>query len=157
MDVHKIQLKLFFTPTNGVRVSNDTFVRVFHRFIQDRVLPELMLDVATYEHVKDGPSVLFVGHGSDYYIDEGKGRTGLLYSRKREAPAPDARLGDAFRRALHVATLLERDPLIEGRVRFKTDEGLIRINDRLEAPNTPETFARLSPEIARALAGIHGA
>ena len=33
-----------------------------------------------------GPGVVLIGHGSDYFIDEGEGRLGLLHNRKRVGP-----------------------------------------------------------------------
>ena len=45
-----------------------------------------MIDVANYAHVPKGPGVALIGHGTDYFIDEGEGRLGLLYNRKRGAP-----------------------------------------------------------------------
>ena len=69
-----------------------------------------MIDVANYAHVPKGPGVVLIGHGSDYFIDEGEGRLGLLHSRKRGAPDAGDRLADAFRRTLHAASLLEATP-----------------------------------------------
>src|SRR5215470_2549285 len=135
MDAHKLQLKIFATPDSARAVSLEAFIPVFHRWIKERLLPELVIDVANYAHVPQGPGVVLIGHGSDYFIDHGEGRMGLLYNRKRMAPAPDARLHDAFRRAIHAALLLEKDAALAGKLRFGTKEWLLRINDRLAAPN----------------------
>ena len=107
-----------------------------------------MIDVANYAHVPKGPGVALIGHGNDYFIDEGEGRLGLLYSRKRGAPAPGAAARrSSSRRTLHAASLLERDLALAGKIKFATDELLFRINDRLAAPNTDATFAALKPEL----------
>lgn len=148
MQSHKLQLKLFTERAEGL--SPDAFVVVFHGWIKHKLLPELMVDVVNYAHVPKGPGVALIGHGSDYFIDEGEGRLGLLHSRKRSAPDPGARIADAFRRTLHAASLLERDPTLAAggaRLRFRTDELLFRINDRLDAPNTDATFAAVRPEL----------
>ena len=145
MNAEKIQLKLFARPKSGTNLHPSAFVPVFHEWIRSSVLPELMIDVATYEHVAKGPSVLFVGHGSDYVIDEHKGVPGLLYSRKRAFPSAAEGLSDATRRALYAASLLQQDKTLD--VAFRTDELLFRINDRLAAPNTAATFASLRPEL----------
>lgn len=146
MNAHKLQAKLFLDPAAG-RVPLESFIPVFHSWIKRRALPELLVDVANYAHVPKGPGVGVVGHASDYFLDESEGRPGLLTSRKREAPAPAERLSDLFRRALHAALLLERDPALAGKVRFRTDEILFRINDRLAAPSSEATFAEVRPAL----------
>jgi len=145
MEAEKIQVKLFVKP--GIDFDLETSVPTFHDFIRRSVLPELMIDVAPYDHVPEGPGILFVGHGSDYYLDEGKGRLGLLYSRKRMAPAPESRLKDSMRRCLFMAKLLQEDPYLQPPLRFSTSEALIRLNDRLRAPNTDATWETVKPKL----------
>jgi hypothetical protein len=147
MDPHKLQLKIFALPESAERVALDEFIPVFHRWIKERVLPELLIDVANYAHVPEGPGVVLIGHASDYFMDQGDGRMGLLHNRKRRAVPPGDRLGDLARRALHAALLLEQDSMLAGKVRFATTEFLFRINDRLAAPNSDATFARVRPEL----------
>jgi hypothetical protein len=147
MEAQKLQLKIFLVPESARAVELEAFIAVFHRWIKERVLPELLIDVANYAHVPDGPGVVLIGHGSDYFLDDGEGRPGLLHNRKRAGLAAPARLGDLARRTIYAASLLERDPALEGKVRFATNELLFRINDRLLAPNTDATFASLKGEI----------
>jgi hypothetical protein len=147
MDAHKLQLKIFVSADSARKVELESFIAVFHRWIKERLLPELTIDVANYAHVPKGPGVVLIGHGSDYFMDESEGRLGLLHNRKRAGFAPAQRLEDLARRTLHAATLLERDPTLAGKLRFATGELLFRINDRLAAPNTPATFAAFTPEL----------
>jgi len=145
MDAHKLQLKIF--AEEGAALELETFIPIFHGWIKNQLLNELMIDVANYAHVPQGPGVVLIGHGSDYFVDQGEGRLGLLYNRKRMAPEPGARLTDAFSRALHAALLLEKEPALAGKLRFGTKEWLLRINDRLGAPNNDGTFAAVKPEL----------
>ena len=151
MDAHKLQLKIFTTPESSRALAGtagrEAFVPVFHRWIKDHTLPELLIDVANYVHVPEGPSIALIGHGSDYFIDDGAGRLGLLHSRKRAGFAPAERLADLFRRTLHAARLLETDLNLTPRVKFATSELLFRVNDRLLAPANDTTFAALRPEL----------
>src|SRR4051812_46624230 len=101
MDAHKLQLKIYAEPTHGLEL--DAYIPVFHAWIKHHVLKDLLIDVANYAHVPNGPGVALIGHGADYFMDEGEGRLGLLYNRKRAAPEPGARLGDAFRSVVHAA------------------------------------------------------
>jgi hypothetical protein len=156
MDAHRLQLKIFVTPETAAAVEVDAFIPVFHRWIKEKVLPELLIDVANYAHVPEGPGVALIGHGSDYFADLGEARLGLLHSRKRSGPPAAERLSDLARRTLHVAALLEREPSLGGRVRFATDELLFRVNDRLLAPAGEETLAALRPELEAFGASLFG-
>ena len=147
MDAQRLQLKIFVTPDSAKAVEPEAFIPVLHRWIKERVLPELVVEVANYVHVPQGAGGVLIGHGSDYFMDEGDGRLGLLYSRKRAGPPPAERLADLARRTLHAADLLERDPALSGKLRFATNELLFRVNDRLEAPSNDATFAALEPEL----------
>lgn len=145
MDAHKLQVKVF---VDGAAPALESLIPVFHDWIKHRRLgSELLIDVANYAHVPKGPGVGIIGHGSDYFFDLGEGRPGLLYTRKREAPPAAERLTDAFRRAVAAAVRLEQEPAVAGKLRFRADELLFRINDRLAAPSAEETFASVRPEL----------
>ena len=55
MDAEKLQLKIFVTADSARAAQPDAFIAVFHRWIKDGTLPELVLDVANYAHVPEGP------------------------------------------------------------------------------------------------------
>src|SRR5262245_61343916 len=147
MEAHKLQLKIYLTPETARSFDIEDLIPVFHRWIKQRQLPELTIDVANYRHVPQGPGVVLIGHGSDYFLDEGEGRPGLLHNRKRAGLAPAERLGDLARRTLYAASLLEKDLALTGKIKFATNELLFRVNDRLAAPNTDATLAALRPEL----------
>jgi hypothetical protein len=151
MNSQRIQVKLYATAAQ----DPERFIPVFHRFIRDRVFDELMIDVADYGHVKDGPGVVLIGHASDYYADQSEGRFGLLYTRKRNGPPPSERLADALRRAFNAARLLEKEPGLDG-VRFATNELLLRFTDRLRAPNDAATLSTLEAELAPLTGKLYG-
>lgn len=147
MNAHKLQLKIYVQPESARAVKPEAFVPVFHRFIKEHLLPEMVIDVANYDHVPEGPGVVLIGHGSDYFMDEGEGRLGLLANRKRAGVDAGERLSDLARRTLHVASLLEADPTLTGKLKFATGELLFKINDRLAGPNTDATFAEVKGEL----------
>ncbi len=147
MDAAKLQLKIYATPESAHTFERELCVAVFHRWIKHKTLPELVIDVASYSHVPNGPGIALIGHGSDYFMDDGEGRLGLLHNRKRSGFAPDARLEDLARRTLNAAALLEGDLTLTGKLKFAAGELLFRINDRLAAPNTDATFAAVKPEL----------
>ncbi|MFO0695510.1 MAG: hypothetical protein U0230_18250 [Polyangiales bacterium] len=144
----KFQVKLFLESNASFDV--DAAIPVFHSWIRDKKLDELVIDVADYGHVPAGPGVVLIGHGSDYYVDVEGDRPGLKYSRKRglEGDA-EACLADAVRRAFRAAHLLEQEPSLGWK--FRTDELQIRVNDRNAAPNSADTLAALAPAIEKVL------
>ena len=73
---HKLQLKIYLTPESARALDVEALIPVFHRWIKQHLLPELTIDVANYLHVPQGPGVVLIGHGSDYFLDEGEGRPG---------------------------------------------------------------------------------
>jgi hypothetical protein len=118
----------------------------------------MLVDVADYRHVHDGPAVVLIGHEIDYVIDLSEGRPGLTCTRKREAPADpaeDLRLG--LRRLLIAARALESKADPHPPVRFRTDELRLQVVDRLGFENSAgaaESLARdLKPALARVFEG----
>jgi hypothetical protein len=153
MSVGKIQAKVFLDSPRDLDVA--PLVPVFHEWIQKNALGELLVDVTEYGHVHHAPSLLLVGHESDYAIDFGEGRAGLIVSRKRAtATDPESAVFDAVRRVFAAARRLEGEPISQP-LRFRGDELLIRVNDRLAAPNTKETFTLLEPALRSALKKVY--
>jgi hypothetical protein len=147
--MRKFQIKIFLEPNEAFEL--DALIPVFHTWIRESKLSEFVIDVGDYGHVKNGPGVVLIGHGSDYYLDAGEGRYGLLYSRKRSLEADDeGSLVDAVKRTLEAAALLEGDATLP-KLRFSLGEISVRVNDRLGAPNDATTFATLSPVITKVL------
>ena len=154
MQSEKLQIKFF--AKSAAAVELEAIVPVFHRFIREHAFDELMIDVADYKHVKHGPGVVLVGDANDYYLDEGEGRPGLLFSRKRHGAGPDGRLREGLARALRACKLLEEAPELGGKMTFATDEILVRVPDRLRAPNDDATFAEVSKELTLLLDKLYG-
>jgi hypothetical protein len=136
MNAQKLAVKLFLadpSQAHGLKL-----LPVFQQWIQIHAMDEhLMIDVADYDHVPDGPGTVLVTHEANLYLDHLGGRPGLSYQRKQPLPGPFAdRLATVFRYVLQAAARLEEHPGL----RFRTDELSVRIADRLLAPNTSETF-----------------
>src|SRR5262249_37398836 len=93
----------------------------------------------------------------DYYLDQGEGRPGLMFSRKRHGAAPEGRLREGFARALKACTLLEAAPELGGKLAFASDEVLIRLPDRLHAPNDDAGYADAVATVSPLLAQLYGA
>jgi hypothetical protein len=151
MPTHKISIKLFASEASGLAGAD--VVPVFHSWIQGRLIADhLLIDVADYDHVRDGPGTVLVAHEANFSTDRAGGRVGLLYVRKQPAPGDfRQRLGRALDATIDAAARLEDDPRLAGRVRFRTDELLIRLIDRLNAPSTTQTFAAVKGDVEAVL------
>lgn len=123
-------------------------IPVFHSWIQDQVCDELLLDVADYRHVPDGPGILLIGHEANYSVDQIDGRVGLRYNRKAViAGTNQERLEQAVGSAVRAAQRLQADAPEGEKLAVGGQEIEISINDRMLAPNREETRAALSSEL----------
>jgi hypothetical protein len=148
-DIVRIGAKLYAVNPDAFDVRD--CVPLFHGWIQRRTLDGTPIDVADYAHVPDGPGVMLIGHEADRSLDLGEGRPGVLYQRKRMGTgALEERFAAAIAAADRLAADVEAGPAANG-VRFGRDEILLRVNDRLRAPNDDATFAELRPAILAAL------
>ena len=156
MDSHKLIVKLFADGAAGL--PGDAFVHVFQAWIRDHGMPgHLLIDVADYAHVPNGPGTVLVAHEANIHWDHEDGRPGPMYVRKQPVEGATNfrdRLAATFRGALQAAAKLEADPSLGG-IRARTDEAVFRINDRLLGPNTEATFAAVNPQLQAFLAELY--
>jgi hypothetical protein len=150
MEPQRIGIKFFADSSAPVPtpVTVREFIPIFHSWIQKQAVQNhLLIDVHNYSHIHNGPGILLVAQEGNFSIDMADGRMGLLYYRKKPGEGIEA----VLKTALAACNLLESDPALAGRLRFRTDEMLIVTNDRLLAPNDDQTFADLTPSVAAAL------
>src|ERR1700682_6208589 len=156
MDIQHFRVKLFATPTSHPRLGDA--IAVFHRWIQEKRLPETMIDVSDYEHVPSGPGIILVCHEAIYGLDQEKGKLGLLYNRRTALDGPvEDRLRQAVRAAESAAALLEEEPEFAGKLEFDRGAWEVSVNDRALAPNTDATWNTLSPVIEKVFDSVMGA
>ena len=142
MNVQHLNIKFFIDDPESVRL--ETIQGVFNTWIQRHVTAEMLVDVAEYLHVHNGPGIVLIGHEANYSLDNAQGRLGLLYNRKAQLDGSTLeKLIQAAGAALTAAAVLEK----ENGLRFNGREAQLVINDRLLAPNTVETFAALQPDL----------
>jgi len=141
MELHKLGIKFF---ASSGRIDLTEFIPVFHEWIQKQIMEgHLLIDVHNYGHIQEGPGILLVAHEANFNIDFDEGRMGFVYYRKQ----PFTTLADIVKPAVKSCRLLEEDPRIRGRLKFSMDELVVFANDRLAAPNTPESFSQLQPNL----------
>ncbi|MEP7359444.1 MAG: hypothetical protein ABI847_19490 [Anaerolineales bacterium] len=151
MDWQHLNVKFFVEDPQTVDLA--PYTAVFDRWIQEKLGDGLLIDVADYRHVPDGPGVVLIGHEANYSLDNAGGRLGLLYNRKAPVTGSTAdRLAQAVRAALLAAQRLAADPGL----RVSAQSLQLIVNDRLLAPNTPETLAEALPELTQFFDALYG-
>lgn len=117
----------------AVRAADDLtpVIELFHRCIQRGLVEGLLIDVADYRHVPQGPGVLLVGHDVDYGVEA----DGFAVVRKRCEDAAAIQLRDALRMGLGALDALADDgalPVEVDRDRFTVEVRDRRLGDRDE-------------------------
>src|SRR5713226_1464167 len=123
VQVQHVNVKIFAEGPAIADLDLAGAIPVFHRWIQQSVCEELLIDVADYRHVPAGPGVLLVGHEANYSLDLSFNRLGLLYNRKAwgDGSAQDNLL-QAFHAALTACQRLEEEPEFRGKLRFSAGD-----------------------------------
>lgn len=153
MKLQHINVKLLLKDEGGIDL--DPLIPVFHGWIQEQGWEELLLDVADYRHVYAGPGIILIGHEANYSVDNAGNRPGVRYNRKGALEGSNQdRLKQAAIAALKACRRFESDPRLDSRFRFNGREIEISINDRLLAPNQPETREAIQPELAALLSKL---
>ena len=144
MELQKVNVKLFIQPSYPVPLTD--FIEIFHSWIQ--ATDGIYHDVADYSHMEAGPGIVLVANDANISIDESGNRRGLLYSRKKALSGSNQeRLRAVVRSCLEIFGKLESEPKLNGRFKSLGNEAEIAVNDRLNWPNTDESFAEMAAEI----------
>lgn len=155
MIVSRLQIKFFLDTSKPVDLSEVT--GVFQHWIQEQALGGLLIDVADYRHLPEGPGIVLIGHEGDFALETREGRLGLLYTRKHAEDADlPSQLRNALRAALAACTLLEGENAFWPALKFKADEIEIRFADRLRLPNKPESFDLVKDDLQVVLKDLYG-
>ena len=155
MELQRIGMKMFCREGDSIPLVE--FIPIFHRWIQEGLTDTLLIDVADYSHVVDGPGILLAAGEGNFGLDENRGRRGLVYYQKTDqGGGPDARLAGICKRVVQACKQLESEPELAGRLSFDTAEIEIFSNDRLHGPNTPQGYEQVEPHVVGLLSRLYG-
>ena len=153
VDLQKINVK-FFVENPGA-VAPEEFILLFNAWIQ--AADGEYYDIADYAHVEAGPGILLIAHEANIGMDNAGNRWGLLYNRKQPLPGSNGeKLRWVLQAALENCRRIEQASSLEGRIKFRGDEALFLINDRLSAPNSAATFNALKADLEAAARALYG-
>ncbi|HLB30095.1 MAG TPA: hypothetical protein VJN91_01065 [Gammaproteobacteria bacterium] len=151
MELHRLGVKWLAEESAPLNLLD--LIPVFHRWIQDHTLDNLLIDVAEYTHMHHGPGVLIIAHEGNYGYDETHGERGLVYYSKQPLPETDlaARMAVVARKGLEACVCFSREANLGAQVTFPCNRLEIFANDRLQTPNTDaawEAFAQAAQTLA---------
>jgi hypothetical protein len=150
MDLYKFGIKFF--AENSEQFDLLRLIPIYHRWIQQDALDDLLIDVADYSHIPGGPGVMLIAHEGNYALDEAGHERGVVYYSKHRLPGE---LADRFAlvasKALKAAQLMSTDAELEGAVKLPGNRLMLFANDRLAAPNTDAAYEELEPALRKFL------
>ena len=146
MDLHKIGIKFFAADADRVDILK--LIPMYHRWIQQNALDDLLIDVADYSHVPRGPGVMLIAHEGNYALDETDSERGVVYYSKHQLAGDlSERLAGVARKALKASQLMSSDAELEGALKISGARLQFFANDRLAAPNTDAAYTELEPAL----------
>lgn len=141
----RISIKFF--AKNPEVVEIEAFTAILQRWIQDRALDGLLIDVVDYKHMYEGPGIILIGDLADYGMDSRDGRLGMMLTIKRHDQVTLTNLLQyAFPLILKAAKLMETEDAANGLV-FDFSEAKLEFLDRLNYANSPETLANVEADL----------
>lgn len=143
MNLQHIAFKIFVD--GELSTDWEQFINIFHGWVAAQSMPEMMIDVADYRHVPNGPGVVMVGSKADYYMDNTGGKPGLRYVCKvKKDGSTEEQVQQAFAHASAACARLESEISC---LKFSRTDFELTVNDRAVAPNTAETRSSLEKEL----------
>lgn len=151
---NRLSVKFYIQNSNNVDLA--AIKPIFYRWIQEHALEGLLIDVADYKHMADGPGIMLIGYEGDYTLDYRDLRHGVQYTRKKDrAEDLTALIQDTLRLATDAALKLAAEESVN--LTFDFSEARIEFLDRLRYPNTAETLTALQDTLKAALDPLFGA
>jgi len=140
-------------PLVDASFDPETVIPTFHRWIKERTLEGLPIDVARYTHVPNGPGIILIGFEGDVAIEEVDGYPALRYTLKR---AEEGRVTEQV--VMAVGRLIEAADQLASDLGVEVDRSRVsvRIADKLNAPNDDATRQALAPEVVNGVASVLG-
>ena len=154
MYLQKFGIKLYIN--NDGSFNSKDFIPVFHNWIQEKVVSNhLLIDVADYSHIPDGPGVMLISHEGHYSLDQESQKPGIMYMRIRDMEGNfKDRFIKVFSIAIEAANLLKKNK-INQKIDFSTDSFRFIANDRRIAKNTSDNQKIYQKEVHIALEDMY--
>jgi rhodanese-related sulfurtransferase len=156
LDLQRINVS-FFTPA-PVDLDIGPLLAIFNRW-RIEPSPFQWIDLADYGHMSDGVRAWLIGKRGELAFDISlDGRSALLYRNKGEL---EGSLSDRFKtaiaRALELLRVLTAETEFPAELNPHLGRLVLRVNDRVQAPNTDATHQLLGAVMTEILDELYGA
>ena len=149
----RLAVKFGLKRAPGLQPSD--ILPIFQRWIQQRSVPGMLIDVIDYKHVPEGPGIVLIADEADYAWDLGDGAVGMRYIRKRALPETLAEaLRLCFLHAQIAAQTLESEA--PDAIAFDFGAAEITFFDRLYYPNERQVAQATLHEATATLREVFG-
>lgn len=154
MELERFCLKFFARPDTDI--DDEVFITIFHEWIRYQKLSGVLLDVADYRHVPNGPGVMLITHEINFAMDRSNGRFGLFAQQKlNQADNRRGQILDLVRATIAFGALLESDWRVKKNLSVEAGQFHLMSNDRLLLPNTHAAYTNLLPNLEAATAIVY--
>ena len=121
MELQHINVKLIFNES--LEINLEPLISIFHDWISEQNSDDLLIDVADYRHVPDGPGIILIGHEANISLTENQRSIILCYNRKLATEGTDEeRFRQAVRGALLACEKIEIDGRLTDKINFECSE-----------------------------------
>ena len=145
MELQHINVKLIFNES--LEINLEPLISIFHDWISEQNSDDLLIDVADYRHVPDGPGIILIGHEANISLTENQRSIILCYNRKLATEGTDEeRFRQAVRGALLACEKIEIDGRLTDKINFECQEIEILVNDRIFVSNQEKFYQMVDPK-----------
>ena len=153
-NLYRFGLKLFAEP--ALSIDSRECIPIFHKWIQNENFDRLLIDVADYTHVVEGPKVVLIGHEGNLSLDTSEGRLGLVCTQKYpDGKTLTKRLTSVACTLISAAQLLASEPTFANQLHFRGSELQFFSNDRLLAPPGDSSVNDLKPAMEALMKSLY--
>ncbi|MEM7032501.1 MAG: hypothetical protein AAF629_23310 [Chloroflexota bacterium] len=146
----RLKIKLAIESQDTLDLAN--IIPVFQSWIQHKTVPGLLIDVADYKHVPQGPGIMLIGHEADYGVTVEKGQASFIYDMKRELPT---NLNDAIQLVTHRVVLAAQALSEKTGLTVIPGQATLILLDRLHYPNESTSYSAIEANVQATLNDVY--
>ena len=156
MSIQNICIK--FYASEGTTIDQDQLIGVFQRWIREQALEGVLIDIADYRHVPEGPGMMLIAHNLNYAMDEAEGgRLGVLAQRKRPQEGDHkSRILGVVEPTLKFIAALEASPELADSLKIDLTSFEYIANDRLRVANDDAALQSIEADLIAAGEQLYG-
>jgi hypothetical protein len=154
METERFCVKFF--AQSDTDINDEIFINIFHEWIRYQKLGGVLLDVADYRHVPNGPGMMLITHEINFAMDRTNGHFGLFAQQKMsQADNRQDQMLALIRATIAFGALLGSDWRVKKNLSLEGGQFHLMSNNRLVVPNSDSAFANILPDLEAAASVIY--